>query len=233
MAYAHMFYGDFRKGDNPRTFLRQFEEDLAELPHLSETKKCYRFYNYCHSGSDAEYWYEELERNSPIVLTSWFTLANHFCVRWLNGSPNLLLEIPKKEPVTVTEPDTATTVSHETTTTTTTTAIPAPANTTAPATYETTERVDRVANACHVVATSAAPPTQLPTITSTSATTTVSNHTITKVEQQDGEQPVKGKGEEQGRRIEKEVEARERETERQEKLDTGEQEGIEESRGEV
>jgi hypothetical protein len=83
MAYTHMFYGDHRAGDNARTFLIQFEEDLAELPQLSETEKCHHFYNYCHSGSDAEYWYEELERNSPIVLTSWFTLANHFRVKWL------------------------------------------------------------------------------------------------------------------------------------------------------
>jgi len=173
-----MFWGDFRKGDNPRTFLRGFEDDLAELPHLSETEKCYRFYNYCRSGSDAEYWYEELERNSPKVLTSWFTLANHFRVKWLNASPNLLLEIPKIEPVTIPVPDAATTVSCETTTTTTTTtAIPAPANTAAPATYETTERVDRVTGARHVITppTPAAP--QLATDSTILAATPVSNST--------------------------------------------------------
>ena len=211
MAYMHMFYGDHQTGDNPQTFLRQFEEDLAELLQLSETEKCYRFYNYCCSGSEAEYWYEELERNSPKVLTCWFTLANPFCGKWLRGSLTLLLETPE---IKQTQLNTATAVSQETTTTTTT--IPTPANTAAPAIYKTTttpKQLDCMANLCHVIAMSAAPPTQLPTITTTSATTTVSNHTITKVEQQDGEQSVKGKGEEQGRRIKKEVEVREREKE--------------------
>ena len=118
MAYVHMFYGDHQASDKPWTFLRQFEEDLTELPHLSKTKKCYHFYNYCCSGSDAKYWYEELKCNLLKVLTSWFTPANHFCVKWLHTSPNILLEITKIEPVTITEPDAATTVSHETTTTT-------------------------------------------------------------------------------------------------------------------
>jgi hypothetical protein len=118
MAYAHMFYGDYRAGDNARTFLRRFEGDLTDMPQLSETEKCHRFYNYCRSGSDAEYWYEELERNSPIVLTSWFTLANHFRVKWLRGSPNLLLESPEIKQITIIQSDTATTVSRDSTSTT-------------------------------------------------------------------------------------------------------------------
>jgi hypothetical protein len=118
MAYVHMFYGDYRAGDNAWTFLRQFEEDLAELSQLSKTEKCHRFYNYCRSGSKAEYWYEELKHISPIVLTSWFTLANHFHVKWLCGSPNLLLESPEIKQITITQSNTATTVSRKTTTTT-------------------------------------------------------------------------------------------------------------------
>jgi hypothetical protein len=116
-----MFYGDYRAGDNARTFLRRFEEDLADMPQLSETKKCHCFYNYCLLGSNTEYWYEELERNSPIVLTSWFTLANHFRVKWLHSSPNLLLESPEIKQITITQSDTATMVLHDSTTTTTAT----------------------------------------------------------------------------------------------------------------
>jgi hypothetical protein len=111
-----MFYGDYQAGDNARTFLEQFEEDLTELPQLSETEKCYHFYNYCRSSSDAKYWYEELKRNSPTVLTSWFTLANHFHVKWLRGSPNLLLNSPEIKQITITQLDTATMVSCNSTT---------------------------------------------------------------------------------------------------------------------
>jgi len=226
MAYAHMFYGDFRKGDKPRTFLRQFEEDLAELPHLSETEKCHRFYNYCRSGYDAEYWYEELERNSPKVLTSWFTLANHFRVKWLNASPNILLEIPKTKPVIIAEPDTATTFSHETTTTTTT-AIPAPVNTAAPAVYETTttpEPVARIAGARHVIATSAVPQTQPELELMT--TTAISN---TAIENDNGELAV-GRAEEQEKMIERNGVQR---REAREESNTGEQEVIQQSQGEL
>jgi hypothetical protein len=199
-----MFYGDHQASDKPRTFLRQFEEDLTELPHLSETEKCYRFYNYCRSGSDAEYWYEELERNSLKVLTCWLTLANHFRVKWLHGSPNLLLKSPENERTTVAQPNTATTVSLETTTTTT--PIPAPVNTAAPAIYKTTtmpKRVDCMANACHIVATLVAPPTKLATTTTTTATATDANDTITIVPQQDNEEEREGREEEQRKITEK------------------------------
>jgi hypothetical protein len=121
MAYMHMFYGDYQAGDNVQTFLGQFEEDLTELPQLSETKKCHHFYNYCCLGSDTKYWYEALKCTLPIVLTSWFTLADHFHVKWLCGSLNLLLESPEIKQITITQSNTATTVLPKTTTTTTTT----------------------------------------------------------------------------------------------------------------
>jgi hypothetical protein len=63
---------------------------------------------------------QELECNSPIVLTSWFTLANHFRVKWLRDSLTLLLESPETKQITITQSNTATTVSRETTTTTAT-----------------------------------------------------------------------------------------------------------------
>ena len=77
------------------------------------------------------------KKNSPAVVTSWPTLVLHFQVKWLGAAPDTLLEIPITKLVTTTQPDAATTVSHETTTTMIT-AIPTPANTAAPATYETT-----------------------------------------------------------------------------------------------
>jgi hypothetical protein len=150
-------------------------------------------------------------------------LANHFRVKWLNGSPNLLLEIPKIEPVTIPVPDAATTVSHETTTTTT--AIPAPANTAAPATYETTERVDRVAGARHVIATSAAPPTQ--TALEPTTTTAISN---TAIEQQDNGELVVRRAEEQENMVERNGEQR---TEAREESNPGEQEVIQQTQSEV
>jgi len=94
-----MFYGDYRYGEDPLAFLTDLETALAQLPHLSEPEKCERLYLRCRSGFDAEDWYENLEQNSPAVVTSWSTLVLHFRVKWLGASPNTLLEIPK--PVTI------------------------------------------------------------------------------------------------------------------------------------
>jgi len=137
MAYAHMFYGDYRRSENPQAFLYDFEEHLATLPDVSESRKCEHFYLNCRSGFDAEEWYENFEQNSPSVITSWSTLRKHFCIKWLGASTDILLEIPKQKPVTTTQICTATITSRETNTTTTT-AIPTPANTATPAIYETT-----------------------------------------------------------------------------------------------
>ena len=73
-----MFYGNNQRDENPLEFLTNFEAALTQLPHLSESVKCERFYNHCKSDFDAEDWYENLEKNSPAVVTSWPTLALHF-----------------------------------------------------------------------------------------------------------------------------------------------------------
>jgi hypothetical protein len=197
--YNYMFYGNY----------------LAKLPHLSESEKCERFYLNCRSGFDAEDWYENLEQNSPAVTTSWPTLVLHFRVKWLQASPEILLEIPKTKPVTTRQLDAATTVSRETTTTT----IPALANTAAPAIYETTttpDGLDRVANARHIITLSTTIPAQPePKPTTTAA---ISN---TATEKQDNEEPTMGREEEKG--VEKQDGTNEREPVRE--VDTGEQEG--------
>ena len=58
-----MFYGDNRHGENPLAFLMDLETALARLPHLTSSEKCEHFYLRCKSDSDAEDWYENLERN--------------------------------------------------------------------------------------------------------------------------------------------------------------------------
>ena len=83
-----MFYGDFWCNEDPQTF-------LTSLPELTEAEKCYRFYLHCHSGWDAEEWYEEFENSSPEILTSWATLGKHFRIKWLNANPNILLGTPE------------------------------------------------------------------------------------------------------------------------------------------
>jgi hypothetical protein len=135
-------------------------------------------------------------------------MASRLC-----GSPTLLLETPE---IKQTQSNTATTVSQETTTTTT---IPAPANTAAPATYETMERVDRVVGAHHIIATSAALPTQLEyeVVSTTAATGTDPNNTIMTVEQLDIKEPAAGREENQERRGEEQ---------REQEVDTGERERI-------
>jgi hypothetical protein len=78
-----MFYGDYQRSDDPLALLTCLETTLVNLPHLSKTEKCHRFYLKCKSDSNAKYWYEELESNSPMVLTSWSTFVKHFHVKWL------------------------------------------------------------------------------------------------------------------------------------------------------
>jgi hypothetical protein len=137
MAYAHMFYGNYQRSENPQAFLYDFKEHLATLPDVSESRKCKHFYLNCQSGFNAKEWYENFEQNSPSVITSWSTLHKHFCVKWLGASTDILLEIPKQKPVTTTQICTATITSCETNTTTTT-AIPAHSNTAAPTILEIT-----------------------------------------------------------------------------------------------
>jgi hypothetical protein len=159
-----MFYGDYRHGEDPLAFLTYLETTLANLPHLSEPEKCKHFYLRCKSDSDAEDWYENLERTSPTVVASWPTLVLHFRVKWLKASPDLLLET---DSITTTPFDAATSIVSETNianTTTTTTTIPAPTSTAALAVYKTTttpERVDRVAEAHHVITSPMLIPAQL------------------------------------------------------------------------
>jgi len=39
MAFAHLFYGDYRRGEDP-SILTDLETTLARRPHLSESEKC-------------------------------------------------------------------------------------------------------------------------------------------------------------------------------------------------
>jgi hypothetical protein len=182
------FYGDYRSDENPLAFLTNFEAALVQLPHLSESEKCSQFYNRCKSDFDAENWYENLEINTPAAVTSWSTFVLHFRVKWLRASPDSLLET---DSVTLAPLDAATLNAIANTTTTTATIIPAPANTAAPAIYETTktpEQYDRVANAHH----DNTPPTPAPTRlevkqTTTATTATDPNDAITATEQQHDE----------------------------------------------
>ena len=151
MAYAHMFYGDNRRSENPRDFLCDFEEHLASLPDVSESRKCEHFSLHCRSGFYAEEWYENFKQNSPSVITSWSTLRKHFCVKWLGAAPDLLLEIPKAKLVITTQLGAATIPSRETNPTTT---IPAPYNTTANAIYaDIARRANLAGNLAEVTAT--------------------------------------------------------------------------------
>ena len=109
-----MFYGYFRPNEDPQNFLTHFETFLATIPELTESEKCDRFYLHCHSGWDAEEWYENFENSSPEIIASWSTLRKHFHVKWLDANPNILLE-------TSATVDAATTISRETITSTTTT----------------------------------------------------------------------------------------------------------------
>jgi hypothetical protein len=238
-AYAHLFHGDGRHSENPSNFLQSLEDSSANIPGISDSDKCQRFYLKCKADFDAEYWYEELESNSPMVLTSWPTFVNHFRVRWLGAPLSLLLE---PEPVISKKPDTATPIATETPTTivtnantaiTTTTAIPAPTSTAALTVYKTTttpERPDRVADARHVIAS----PMPFPTQVELEATTTTSsmdlNNAITTAEQQDNEKRAAGR--EVGKGVEKWDGTSKREVERRE-TDAGEQERMEETQNEV
>src|ERR1700692_2480136 len=195
MAYAHMFYGDYRCSENPQAFLYDFKEHLATLPDVSESRKCEHFYLNCRSGFDAKEWYENFKQNSPSVITLWSTLRKHFCIKWLGASTNILLEIPKQKPVTTTQICTATITSRETNTTTTT-AIPAHSNTAIPTILEITT-TSKLLN-------QAADPT----------TTADPNSTIMTMEQQDNVEQAIAREEEQE---EKEAEEREEQDTEQEK----------------
>jgi hypothetical protein len=238
-----MFYGDYRHGEDPLAFLTYLETTLANLPHLSEPEKCERFYLRCKSDSDAEDWYENLERNSPTVVASWPTLVLHFRVKWLKASPDLLLET---DSITTTPFDAATSIVSETNianTTITTTTIPAPTNTAALAVYKTTitpERPDRVADTRHVIAPPILNPAQPEAETTNASTesgpsdigathTAVRQHGGTKVEPE-VERAEMLKGEKKGGK--KQGEMSEREVERRE-TDAGEQERMEETQNEV
>jgi hypothetical protein len=229
------FYGDYRADENPLAFITNFEAALAQLPHLSESEKCSQFYNRCKSDFDAENWYENLEINTPAAVTSWSTFVLHFRVKWLRASPDSLLET---DSVTSAPLDAATSNAIANATTTTATIIPAPANTAAPAIYETPKtpaQYDRVANARH----DNTPPTPAPTrsevkqttTATTTATATDPNDAITTTEQQyDEGQAVER--EEGGRGVEKQEGMDEREPGRQE-VDTGERGGTGTTQGEV
>ena len=73
---------------------------LAENLHATEAEKCEILLFYLPTYSHAEEWYENFENSAPEVLTLWTTLRKHFCIKWL-GSPSILLEIPKNEPLAV------------------------------------------------------------------------------------------------------------------------------------
>jgi hypothetical protein len=184
-----MFYGNNRHGENPLEFLTDFEAALTCLPHLSKSAKCKWFYNHCKLDFDAEDWYENIEKNSPAVVTLWPTLVSRFRVKWFGTTLDTLREIRK--PVTTTELDTATMIAYETLTTTTmntntaittTTTIPAPTSTATLAVYKTTttpEQPDHVADTRHVIA----PPTQVKIDPTTTITATNPKSTIMMNEQ--------------------------------------------------
>ena len=106
------FYSDFCPNKDAQAFLAFIERYLFENPHLTEPQKCEALYNHLRLGWEVDNWYEELESSAPEVLTSWPTLCNHFCIKWLGTSPSTLLEIPKCEPSIVC---TAMTTPHEST----------------------------------------------------------------------------------------------------------------------
>jgi hypothetical protein len=172
------------------------------MPDMSDSNKCYRFYLNCKADLDVEYWYEELESNSPMILTSWATFVKHFHVKWLGAPPSSVLE---PEPVISKKTDTATLIACTTPTTTITTAIPAPAI------YETTmpERLDRVADARHVTTPSTPVSTQ-------TTTTTANSNTV--IEQQDNQELAVRREKEQEMGVEKQDRTSER------NADAGEQE---------
>ena len=231
-AYAHLFHGDGRHSKNPSNFLQSLEDSSANIPGISDSDKCQRFYLKCKADFDAEYWYEELESNSPMVLTSWPTFVKHFRVRWLGASSSSLLE---PEPIISKKPDTATLIVRETTTTTatnvnsaitTTTTIPTPTNTAALTIYETTtttpQQPNRVADVRRIIT----PPTPFATQVELEAATTSMDpkNPITTAEQKNNEKRAVGR--EVGKGVEKWDGASEREVERRE-TDAGEQERTE------
>jgi hypothetical protein len=190
---SYLFYGDYRHSENPWDFLYHFEEHLASLPDLLESKKCEHFYLHCRSGFNAEEWYENFEQNSPSIITSWSTLRKHFCIKWLGASTDLLLEIPKAKPVTTTQLGTAT--------------ITSPI-------YETTmpEHLNHVVDARHVIIPPMPIPNQLELETATSTTTATDSNNAMAIEQRDNEEPIVGGEKEQEMGVEKQGQTSERKT---------------------
>jgi hypothetical protein len=243
-----MFYGDNRHGKNPLEFLTNFEIGLSQLPHLSESVKCKRFYNHCKSDFDAGT--KILKKNSPAVVTSWPTIVLHFRVKWLGAAPDTLLKIRK--PVTTTELDTATMIAYKTSTTTTmnvnttittTTTTPAPTSTAALPVYKTTitpARPNHVADTRHVIAPPTLNPAQLKAETTNAPTNSSPSDiraTYTAVRQhgRTEEEPEVERVEmlkEEGKGGKKQGEMSEREVEQRE-TEAGEQEGIEEAQSKV
>ena len=229
-AYVHLFHGDGWHSENPSNFLQSLEDSAANIPGISDSDKCQRFYLKCKADFDAEYWYEELESNSPMVLTSWPMFVNHFRVRWLRASPSSLLE---PDPVISKKPDTATPIATETPTTiimnantVITTTTPAHCNTSVPTTFETTatpKQLDQEVDARHVMPVS----TRLEVKATSTTTAADSNNAITMAKQQDNEEPTMGRKEEQEGGIEKQNGASEREA------DAGGRERVEDTQSEV
>jgi hypothetical protein len=181
------FYGDNRASENPRDFLKSIEALLSQSPNTSDPEKCHYLYLQFKSGFDAEEWYENLESNFPTVVASWSTLVKHFRVKWLGGSPDLLLETPKSKPVTPVQLDVAASVTREMNTTaiansntiitatTTTTAVPKPVNPATPTTLEPTtvvEPLEPVADVRHVMTMPAPARTEIELTTIITTTTT-------------------------------------------------------------
>jgi hypothetical protein len=211
MAYAHIFYGDYRCSKNPQNFLYDFEEHLTSLPDLTESRKCEHFYLNCRLGFNAEEWYENFEQNSLSVIALWSTLRKHFCVKWLGASSDSLLKIPEGKPVTMTQLGAATITSHEMNTTTT---IPTPNITTTNAIYKTAtpERLNPVVDAHHIIAPPMPIPNQLELKTATSTTTAMDSNNTMAIEQQDNKEATVGGEKEQEMGVEKQDRTSERKT---------------------
>lgn len=205
------FYGDRRATENPLTFLRAIESELASLPHLSESSKCNYLYLHCSSTSDAEVWYEKLECDLPAAVASWAIFVKHFRVKWLGAPPSSLLD---PEPVISIKSVTATLIACETPTITTVTdantiittaTIPAHIDTAAPAILETittSKPLNQAADVQHVTIGPTPVPARTEVKLTTSTNTTDSSSAVTMVEQQDNEEPVVGKEKEQERSAE-------------------------------
>ena len=186
-AYAHLFHSDGWHSENPSDFLQLLEDSFSMIPGISDSNKCCRFYLNCKADLDAEYWYEELESNSPIILTSWPTFTKHFHMKWFGVSVSSLLESDSVASVTATQ------IAHETPTTTTT--IQKHINAATPTSLVTTttlQSLNQIADVQHVTTR----PAPVPVQTEVEPTIHTTNSTITTVAQKDNEE---GEEEQEGR----------------------------------